>query len=106
MSFKEAKEQNDKIYCKWATCGKPEAFDELNDSNRNLIRAYLEENPNAVGYKFNGGIVELKDNPLHNFCCDIIFDRSLVKELEKNKINPRNAMRVLNEKNSYCIVWS
>lgn len=104
MTVEAAKKKNDEIFYKWLVHGRPEAFSELNDSNRELILAYLEENPNAVGYRLFEGIVELKNNPLYNFCCDYIFDRSLTEKVKS--IKPMNIDEVLNEKNSLCIVWS
>ena len=104
MTLEEAKRKNDEIFYKWLVHGRPEAFTEMNDSNRELIRAYLEENPNGVGYKLFEGIVEIKNNPLHNFCCDYIFDRSLAEKVKS--IKPINLDEALNEKNSFCIVWS
>ena len=104
MTLEEAKRKNDEIFYKWLVYGRPEAFAELNDSNRDLIRAYLEENPNAVGYRLFEGIVELKNNPLHNFFCDYIFSRSLTEKVTSTK--PIDIDDVLNEKNSLCIIWS
>lgn len=104
MTLEEAKKKNYEAYHKWRMYGRPEAFTEMNDSNRDLIRAYIEENPNAVGYKLFEGIVELKNNPLYNFCCDYIFDGSLAEKVKNTK--PINIGDVLNEKNSFCIVWS
>ena len=104
MTLEEAKRKNDEIFYKWLVYGRPEAFSELNDSNRDLIRAYLEENPDAVGYRLFEGIVELKSNPLHNFFCDYIFSRSLTEKVTSTK--PIDIDDVLNEKNSLCIIWS
>ena len=104
MTFEEAKKKNDEAYLKWLMLGRPEAFSELNDSNRDLILSYLEENPNAVGYRLFEGIVELKNKALYNFCCDYLFDRSLAEKVKT--IKPINIGEVLNEKNSLCIIWS
>lgn len=104
MTLEEAKRKNDEVFYKWLLYGRPEAFSELNDSNRDLIRAYIEENPNAVGYKLFEGIVELKNNPLYNFCCDYIFDGSLAEKVTSTKAIDIDDM--VNEKSSLCIVWS
>lgn len=106
MTLEEAKRKNDEIFYKWLVYGRPEAFTELNDSNRDLIRAYLEENPNAVGYRFSEGIVELRNNPLYNFCCDIILDRSLAEKIKTMKPTDFIGKVLLNQKDTISIVWS
>lgn len=104
ITFAAAKNENDTIYCKWLRLGRPEAFSELNDSNRRVIRAYMDEHPDAVGYKFYEGLIELKDNPLYNFCCDYIFDRRLAETVLKT--DPLKITDVLTTSNSCCLAWS
>ena len=58
----------------WSALSFQEADDNLNNSNRELIAAYLEAYPNAKGYKSWSGIVDPPTCELYNFCMDIIFD--------------------------------
>ena len=51
MTLSEAIVNNNVAYAKWRAYGQREADDILNDSNRELIRAYQQEYPNAKGYK-------------------------------------------------------
>lgn len=105
MTIKEAKEKNYEAYYNWTASGKPEAFEEMNDSNRDVIRAYLKEKPNTVGYKFyDSSIVDLKTDPLYNFCCDYLIDKELAEQIKNMKLT--QAIAMLNEKNSYCLIWS
>lgn len=55
-----------------------EAYDALNDSNRELIKAYMTVFPDAKGYKYYSGVVDLHDlnGKFCNFCIDLIFDGS------------------------------
>lgn len=54
------------------------ALNALNDSNRELIKAYITVFPDAKGYKYYSGVVDLHDlnGKFYNFCIDIIFDGS------------------------------
>ena len=103
MSLQEAIRRNNVAYAKWMTYGKPESFAELNDSNRELIKAYLKEHPTAKGYKYYHGVIELHDHPLYNFCCDFVFDlgsRVVVS------IDPKKAEHTFTPQNSICLIWS
>lgn len=106
MTFEEATRKNNAAYRKWHMYGHPEAFTEMNDSNRDLIRAYLEEHPNTVGYKFSEGIIELRNSPLYNFCCDIIIDRSLAENIKDMTPTEFISKVLLNQTDTISIVWS
>ena len=102
-NLQEAITHNNAAYAKWIAYGKPEAFTELNDSNRELIRAYLQDHPSARGYKYYYGVIDLQSNPLNNFCCDYVFDlgsRIVVA------IDPKKAERIFTPQNSICLIWS
>lgn len=58
----------------WSMLSFQEANDDLNNSNRDLIAAYLEAFPNAKAYKSWRGIIDPAQTELYNFCFDIIFD--------------------------------
>ena len=95
-NLQEAITHNNAAYAKWIAYGKPEAFTELNDSNRELIRAYLQDHPSARGYKYYYGVIDLQSNPLNNFCCDYVFDlgsRIVVS------IDPKKAERIFTPQN-------
>ena len=47
MTLSEAITRNNIAYAEWRAYGQHEADDILNDSNRELIRAYQQEYPNA-----------------------------------------------------------
>ena len=84
MTFAEAKHNNLIIFNNWKACGQPEACEELNDSNRELIKAFAEEFPAAMGLKINvyteeerkrSGIFKITEaEHLYNFCCNYVFN--------------------------------
>lgn len=106
MTLKEAIQNNIGAYVNWNKNGRHEADNELNDSNRELIRAYQKEYPNAKGYKLNDGIVDL-DGELYNFCCDYIFDGSkkIVDALNKESEEYKK-FDILEKFDAICLVWS
>ena len=125
--LEEAKNYNLIIFNNWKACGQPEACEELNDSNRELIKAFAEEFPAAMGLKINvyteeerkrSGIFKITEaEHLYNFCCDFIFNgtaenfeevKAAAEEWRKNgKISDLNKLyRVLEESNGVCMVWS
>ena len=83
-NLQEAITHNNAAYAKWIAYGKPEAFTELNDSNRELIRAYLQDHPSARGYKYYYGV----------------GSRIVVS------IDPKKAERIFTPQNSICLIWS
>ena len=112
MNLTEEIRRNNVIYCKWLSRSRPEAFTELNDSNRELIKVFMEEHPFATGYKFYHGLVELRGNPLYNFCCDYVFDPEEVNPVQVEKMEmellkrPDVVLDVFNTRNSICLIWS
>lgn len=107
MTLNEAIENNKMIYYKWIIKGRPEADDNLNDSNRNLINAYKKNYPNAKGYMLYKGVVEIP-NVVYNFDLDYIFngdDTELIQELEKEKEEYKK-LNILDKNNAICLVWS
>lgn len=119
MTYTEARENNKTAWAAHWRNGRPEADDRLNDSNREFIKAYAEEFPEAICLKLG---YELKffrpaDDPLYNFCCNYIFDGAAenteeIKRLaadfyKSGKIDDLNALITELEKaNVYDLVWS
>lgn len=108
-------------------CGQPEAYNELNNSNRELIKTYAEEFPEAMALKINiyteedrcrGGIFKINEAKiLYNFCCNYIFDGSaenyaVIKEAaEKWRTNKKigdlhELENSLEAANGVCMIWS
>ena len=127
MTLAEAKRNNLIIFNNWKACGQPEACEELNDSNRELIKAYAEEFPAAMGLKINtytedekkkSGIFKVTEaEHLYNFCCDFIFNgtaenfeavKAAAEEWRKSgKINALNKLeKLLKTIEAVCVVWS
>ena len=117
MTLKQTIKRNRSVYRQWVYFGMPETFDKLNDSNRDVINAYKSERPNAMGYKFHVGFVEVKDaENLYNFCCDYVFDgifgnmakvqEAHEKYTKSGKIEDlENLQNVLEEASGICLVW-
>ncbi len=74
MTLSNAITKNHAFVISWYAGGNREADNDLNNSNRDLIAAYLEAFPNAKAYKSWHGIVDPAKTELYNFCFDIIFD--------------------------------
>lgn len=80
MTLKEAKAANVKIFREWRAWGVPEAYSKLNDSNRDVINAFIDKYPNAMCIKFGKENVSeylftaSEDKHHYNFCCDVIFN--------------------------------
>lgn len=127
MTNNEAKQNNLIVFNNWRAYGRPEAYNELNNSNRELIKAYAEEFPEAMALKINiyteedkrsGGIFKINEaKNLYNFCCDYIFDGSaenyaVVKEAAEKwrthkKIDDLHELETaLEAANGVCIIWS
>lgn len=106
MTLHTAKINNDAAYIDWRNWGMPEAFDRLNDSNRELIAAYKAENPNAKGYKVHTGIVDL-DGKIYNFHCDVIFDGSPEAIAAINAAQEEtDRIDIAENANGICLVWT
>ena len=101
------------IYYEWVLKGCPEASDALNDGNRKVISAYMNLYPNAKGYKFHEGIVELREN-VANFFCDWVFSGSalsvrrihMLEKSYKQTHDPTYIMLALEQADGICLVWS
>lgn len=127
MTLTEVKHNNLIIFNNWKACGSPEACDELNNSNRELIRAYAEEFPAAMGILINpntdeekrkGGIFKITETEnLYNFCCNYIFNGTaenfeIVKATAEKwrnggKIDDLNKLdTALEAADGVCIIWS
>ena len=67
----------------------------------------MAENLNALGYKFHKGIVNLKADELHNFCCDYVFNGT-AENIEKVKAAEKsvNLMVTLDEADGILFIWS
>lgn len=127
MTLAEAKHNNLMIFNDWNVGGCPEACDKLNDSNRELIKAYLQEYPAAMGLKINvyteeekrnSGIFKIADaEKLYNFCCEYVFNGTaenfqavkVAAEKWRNggKIEDLNNLeKILQAADGVCMVWS
>lgn len=92
----------------WMLMGTPEAYNALNEVNREVIKAYMAENSNALGYKFHKGIVNLKADELYNFCCDYVFNGT-AENIEKVKAAEKTVdslMTTLDEADGILFIWS
>ena len=107
MKLTEAKSVNNLAYIRWIESGMHEAYDELNDSNRELIRAYVAEYPKAKGYKAWQGIIDININELYNFCIDVVFDGSqesidaIMREKEEFK-----RLDIAEAANGFTLAWT
>lgn len=64
----------DDAFLSWILYKMPESFERMNDAGIEVINAFKAKFSNAIGYKFNEGIVVLgsMEKPC-NFCCNYIF---------------------------------
>lgn len=127
MTLNEAKQLNYFVFNNWMVCGQSEACNELNNSNRELIRAYAEEFPAAMGILINpitdeekrkGGIFKITETEnLYNFCCNYVFDGSaenyaVIKEAaekwrtHKKMSDLHELETALEAASGICIIWS
>ena len=127
MTLAEAKHNNLIIFNNWKACGQPEACEELNDSNRELIKAFAEEFPAAMGLKINvyteeerkrSGIFKITEaEHLYNFCCNYVFNGTAEnfeavkaaadKWRNGGQIRDLNRLEaVLQAADAVCMVWS
>ena len=100
----DATRKHNAAYAKWRAFGCPEAFTELNDSNRELIKAYMAEHSKAKGYKLYHGEIDLHENSLYNFCCDFVFDSEMIKP--DTKCAPFRVSEQFSSRNSIILIWS
>lgn len=105
-TLQEIIDKNHATYAKWVINGRCEADDELNNSNRELIRAYQKEYSNAKGYKCNEGIVELSDD-MYNFGIDILFigTEEIIQKLNA-EAEEYKKLDILDDYNGIYLVWS
>lgn len=105
-TLQEVIDKNNAIYAKWVINGRCEVDDELNSSNRELIRAYQQEYPNAKGYKCNEGITELSDD-MYNFGIDILFigTEEIIQKLNA-EAQEYKKLDILDDYNGIYLVWS
>lgn len=105
-TLQEVIDKNNAIYAKWVINGRHEADDELNSSNRELIRAYQKEYLNAKGYKCNEGITELSDD-MYNFGIDILFigTEEIIQKLNA-EAEEYKKLDILDDYNGIYLVWS
>lgn len=103
---KEAIKNNNKAYHTWMIYGRHEADNNLNNSNRELIKAYLLEHPNAKGYKFWQGVVNITE-PIYNFSVDIIFDgtEEALQGIEA-ETDECKKLDIAEKHNGIVLVWS
>ena len=105
-TLQEVIDKNNTIYAKWVINGRCEADDELNNSNRELIRAYQQKYPNAKGYKAWNGIKEITVT-IYNFAMDIIFDGTEQAIAEINaEPNESKRLDIAEKHNGICLVWT
>lgn len=106
MTLKEAIQNHFDAYINWYRNGRHEADNELNDSNRELIRAYQKEYLNAKGYKCNEGITELSDD-MYNFGIDILFigTEEIIQKLNA-EAEEYKKLDILDNYNGIYLVWS
>lgn len=98
----------------WNAQGRPEASSLLNDSNFDIIERYRQAFPNAAGYKFHKGIVNLSHSNNHVFCADYIFNcteenEKKIIEAEKDFIKTGRFVRLsaaLENADGIALVWS
>lgn len=105
-TLQEVIDKNNAIYAKWVINGRHEADNELNSSNRELIRAYQKEYLNAKGYKCNEGITELSDD-MYNFGIDILFigTEEIIQKLNA-EAEEYKKLDILDDYNGIYLVWS
>ena len=106
-TLEQARTKGNEAFREWVLMGQPEAYNDLNESNIETIKAYMAENSNALGYKFHKGIVNLKADELHNFCCDYVFNGT-AENIEKVKAAEKsvNLMVTLDEADGILFIWS
>ena len=106
MTLSKAIINNNIAYAKWRAYGQHEADNILNDSNRELIKAYQQKYPNAKGYKAWNGIKEITET-IYNFAMDIIFDGTEQAIAEINaEPNESKRLDIAEKYNGICLVWT
>lgn len=106
MTLSKAIINNNIAYAKWRAYGQHEADSILNDSNRELIKAYQQKYPNAKGYKAWNGIKEITET-IYNFAMDIIFDGTEQAIAEINaEPDELKRLGIAEKHNGICLVWT
>jgi len=104
---KKAKEEYDAAYMGWYYGGQHEADEDLNGAAIKLIEAAKAENPLMMGYKFNGGIVQIEGR-IYTAFCDAIFEGTLenIKKIKDGEKTKKNMLDVLDDVKAFYIIWS
>lgn len=113
MTLQELKNFSLSIYYDWQQKGCPEASDTINSGNIEIIKNYMKLYPNAKGYKYHEGFVDL-NSKWYNFFCDWVFngtDEAIarIKTLEqeyKSTHDPTYLTIALEQADGICLVWS
>ena len=105
MDIENIIKENNVAFHDWLMRGSPEADNDLYESNIKLIKAYKEKYPNAKGYKWWNGIVDIPET-IHNFEMDFVFDptEDIIKELAQTDELEKD--KILLKANGICLVWS
>ena len=114
MTLKELKTLDTLNYFEWRESGSHEASDKLNDGNRQVISEYMKLYPNAMGYKFHVGFVDLRQEKHCNFFCDYVFNGTdenitYIKQKEKvynETLDPEVLAEALEQADGICFIWS
>lgn len=109
MKLEQARAKGNLIFREWMLMGNPEAYNKLNESNREIIKSYMAENSHAMGYKFHKGIVKLQTEELFNFCCDYVFNgtnENIEKVNAAEGGSVEYLMLVLDKSDGICLIWS
>lgn len=120
MTKKEIEDRYFVAYLRHYQLGWPEADNELNDAARTAIREYAQIVPDAMCLKINGEkrlFKPTRDNPLHNFCCDRVFDagagnfpaiqKALCEWLNTRKLDALDKLdEELDKADQMVLVWS
>ena len=121
VELSNAIHDNDVLFNHWYNIGKPEAYNQLNDHNRKLIKVYANDRPNGIGININENVLrplsEVRETEMTNFCFDYILDGNradvnllidlLNKWNELHKVDTLNEIyTMLNQTDAICLIWS
>lgn len=112
---------NGVIFSHWIYCQKPEAYDQLNNSNRKLIMAYAKMYPNAFAINVSKNVMKplkaVAETEMVNFCFDYLINglkanTILISEL-LNCWEMKKDVKILDQlyeqfdcADGVCLVWS
>ena len=84
--FEDILDKNANNYIEWLCENRPEAYNDLNESNIEVIKAFKAAYPNAKGYKAHTGIVPIPEK-VYNFCMEYVFDgnEDIIKRIEETQ---------------------